>query len=99
MWVSTGNAGTPNACAMTTLAVLWPTPARPSRKSQSGYTSPPSSMIWFAAVHRFLAFDGASPISLMICKIASGPRTDIFSGVSATANRAGVTSLTFLSVV
>ena len=35
MCVSTGNAGTPNACAITTLAVLWPTPASFSSASKS----------------------------------------------------------------
>jgi hypothetical protein len=33
MWVSTGNAGTPNACDMTTEAVLCPTPGSSSNNS------------------------------------------------------------------
>ena len=99
MWVSTANAGTPNACAITTLAVLCPTPASDSRKVQSGITSPPASTIWFAAVHRFFAFVGASPTSRMSSRIRSGSSAAICSGVLATANSAGVTWLTFLSVV
>ena len=99
MWVSIGNAGTPYACDITTLAVLCPTPASDSRKSQSGTSSPPASMIWLAAVHRLRAFVGARPTSRMCARIRSGPSAAIRSGVSASANSAGVTWLTFLSVV
>ena len=41
MWVSTGNAGTPKACTISTEAVLWPTPGRASSASKLGGTSPP----------------------------------------------------------
>ena len=41
MCVSTGNAGTPNAWVITTLAVLWPTPGRASSSSNVRGTSPP----------------------------------------------------------
>ena len=41
MWVSTGNAGTPKAWAMTTPAVLCPTPGRSSNASKEAGTSPP----------------------------------------------------------
>ena len=99
MWVSTGNAGTPNACAITTLAVLWPTPASDSRKSQSGSTSPPASTIWLAAVHMFFALVGARPTSRITLGIAPGRARHLLRRVGATANSAGVTWLTFLSVV
>ena len=99
MWVSTGNAGTPKAWAMTTLAVLWPTPASDSRKSQSGSTSPPASTIWCAIVDRFRALVGARPSSRMWPRISSGDSAAISSGVDAAANSDGVTWFTFLSVV
>src|SRR5208283_2702772 len=41
MWVSTGNAGTPKACAMTTLAVLCPTPGSSSSSANVRGTAPP----------------------------------------------------------
>ena len=94
-----GNVGTPNACAITTLAVLWPTPASDSRKSHSGNTSPPASTIWLAAVQMFAAFVGASPTSRITSRISAGSRAAICCGVDAIANSFGVTSLTFLSVV
>ena len=84
---------------MTTLAVLWPTPAKDSRKSQSGYISPPESMICSAIFLRFFAFVGAKPISLIRDLISSTSSSAIFSGESAISNNAGVTSFTFLSVV
>ena len=40
MCVSTGNAGTPNACAITTLAVLCPTPGNSSNSSNVRGTAP-----------------------------------------------------------
>ena len=60
--------------------------------------SPPASRIWWAIVERFLALVGARPTCLMYPRI-SGGEFGHFSGVFARANRAGVTSLTFLSVV
>ena len=99
MWVSTGNAGSPKAWDITTLAVLWPTPASDSRNVQSSSTSPPASRIWLAASHRFRALVGASPTSRMSSRIRSGPSATISSGVAASANSAGVIWLTFLSVV
>ena len=88
MWVSTGNAGTPNAWAITTLAVLCPTPASDSRNSQSGITSPPASTIWLAAIQMFFALVGASPTSRITPWIASGPSATICSGVDADARTA-----------
>ena len=41
MCVSTGNAGTPNACAITTLAVLCPTPGSSSNSANVRGTAPP----------------------------------------------------------
>ena len=48
---------------------------------------------------RFLALVGARPTSLMNPRISSGGSAAVSSGVLAAANNAGVTSLTFLSVV
>ena len=59
MWVSTANAGTPNAWDITTLAVLCPTPGSDSRNAQSGRTSPPSARMACAMASRCRAFVGA----------------------------------------
>ena len=62
IWVSTGNAGISYHCDITTLAVLWPTPAKLSRNTQSAL-NPPGSIICCAIFFRFFAFVGANPIS------------------------------------
>jgi hypothetical protein len=46
-----------------------------------------------------LALVGASPTSRMMARIRSGSSAAILTGVSAILNKAGVTWLTFLSVV
>ena len=99
MWVSTGNAGTPNACAITTLAVLWPTPGRVSRAARSAGTTPPNSVqSRCARLTRALAFCGARPHERMqSCTWATGSAA-IAAGVRAKANRPGVTWLTRASV-
>ena len=97
--VSTGNAGTPKAWAMTTEAVLWPTPGSSSSSSKVRGTSPACFvMISFARPTSALDFCGASPSCLIRFRTFSTGSAAIFAGVPATANKAGVTSLTFLSV-
>src|SRR6266545_1272194 len=99
MWVSTGKAGTPKACAMTTLAVLCPTPGRASSSSNVRGTSPPwrSTRI---SDSRWMFFDlaGASPHGRMIRSMSRGRRLAIAAGVDARANRSGAVRLTRTSV-
>jgi hypothetical protein len=100
MCVSTGKAGTPKACAISTDAVLWPTPGNASSASKLAGTSPPwRSTSNCAIACRFFAFVGARPISRMYSRITSTGRAAIAAGVGAASKSAGVTSLTFLSVV
>ncbi len=99
MCVSTGNAGTPNACDITTLAVLCPTPGSSSNSSNVRGTCPPCFSInsressWIA-----LAFRGASPQGRTMALISSTVRAAIAAGLSAILKSAGVTRLTRLSV-
>ena len=101
MCVSTGNAGTPNAWAITTLAVLWPTPASASRNSQSARHLAagvddlvrPRFQMFLALVGREpdLADDGEDP--------SRGRARPSAPASSAWRTARGVTWLTFLSVV
>ena len=100
MWVSTGNAGSPNACAITTLAVLWPTPGRRSSASMSRGTFPPCSATSVSASFlTFFAFVGASPQARMHARISSTLSLAIRCGVDARSKSAGVTLFTCASVV
>ena len=83
---------------MTTLAVLCPTPAKLSRKSQSGRI-PPEEINCLAIFFKFFAFVGANPISFIVFLIVSKSSTAISSGTFANLNNLGVTWFTFLSVV
>ena len=99
IWVSTGNEGTPNAWAITTLAVLCPTPGSFSSASWSLGTWPE----WFSTKRRessemALDFLGDKPHGRMILRIWSTGTCCIFSGVSAKANKEGVMRFTRLSV-
>jgi len=92
MWVSTGKEGCPNACAMTTLAVLCPTPASTSSSSNDPGTCPWCfSISMFAVLARLAAFVLASPISLMISWIAVGCSFAMDAASGATLNSLGVT--------
>ena len=99
IWVSTGKDGTPNAWAITTLAVLWPTPGRLSRSSWLSGT-----WLLYLATKIFerseMAWDflGDRPQGLIIFLISSTETHLIFSGVSANSKRAGVIWFTRLSV-
>ena len=85
---------------MTTLAVLWPTPGRASNSSKVRGTWPPWQFDQqFGKVAEIaLAFCGASPQERMIAWISGNRQPRHLFGVSAAANRAGVTWLTRLSV-
>jgi hypothetical protein len=99
MCVSTGNAGIPNACTITTPAVLWPTPGSVSSISRSAGTRPPCSATRrLARAERFLAFCGASPQLRISRSIVATGRRASASGVGARAKSAGVTWLTRTSV-
>jgi hypothetical protein len=99
MWVSTGNDGTPKACAMTTLAVLWPTPGRRSRASRSAGTRPPCSTTSCRDRPEIaFAFCGASPHERIAEWISSTGNRAMASGVRAFAKSPGVTLLTRSSV-
>ena len=98
MCVSTGKAGIPYHCDITTLAVLCPTPAKLSRYFQSERTPPPAISCW-AIFLRFFALVGANPIFLIKFLIVSTSGVAINSGVFAFLNKAGVTLFTILSVV
>ena len=70
MWVSTGKAGTPNAWAITTLAVLWPTPGSASSDSESGRHLAAGVDDLVRRGHRFFALVGARPTSRITSWIA-----------------------------
>ena len=100
MCVSTGNAGSPNACAMTTLAVLWPTPGSSSSAARSRGTSPPCAATSTLAIAcRFFALLPREPAR-------ADERQDLRAPSSSpsrarrvrAANSAGVTRLTRASV-
>src|SRR5690349_18519534 len=99
MCVSTGNAASPNAWDITTLAVLCPTPGRASRSSNVRGTRPPwrstrsSDSPWSA-----FDFAGDSPQGLITSRMAGAPSFAISAGVLARANSFGVVKLTRLSV-
>jgi hypothetical protein len=99
MCVSTGNAGSPNACTRTTLAVLCPTPGSVSSASSSTGTRPPCSLTSrFASDERLRAFCGASPqLRIRRSTLATGRRASA-SGSGARAKSAGVTWFTRTSV-
>lgn len=100
MCVSTGNAGTPKACVISTDAVLCPTPGNASSASRSAGTTPPWRSTTSAAIaRRCFAFVGASPTSRMSAWISATSSAAIAAGVDARAKSAGVTWFTFLSVV
>ena len=82
----------PNACAITTLAVLWPTPGNFSSASRSAGTAP-SWSAKSSSLKRCMAFDfcGDKPQGRMIDLISSTLSWIICSGQSALANNAGVT--------
>ena len=99
MCVSTGNAGTPKTCAMTTEAVLCPTPGNASSSSNVRGTWPP----WRSTSRRdssriAAALRGASPHGRTIASICATGSAAIAAGVAAAAKSAGVTWLTRLSV-
>ena len=98
-WVSTGNAGAPNACAMTTLAVLWPTPGSASSSTKLAGTRPSCRSI-SAIDSPEIAFDfaAASPHGRTSSAISGIARRAIAAGVRARANRTGATRLTRASV-
>src|SRR5947209_7218512 len=99
-WVSTGKAARPNAWLSTTEAVLWPTPGSASRASSVRGTSPPCSAARIAERRlRFFALVSARPMRRISRLISSTGRAARAAGVGARAKRAGVTSLTSLSVV
>ena len=101
MCVSTGNAGSPNACAITTLAVLWPTPGSVLERGEVARhlaaVLGDERRVLIAA--RFFALLGARPQR-------ADERQDLRARVSfaiaaasgARANSAGVTRLTRASV-
>jgi len=100
MWVSTGKAGTSKACAIKTDAVLWPTPGNASSASKLAGTAPPWRATKRRAISlRRLALVGASPTSAMMAWISLTSSAAIAAGVGAASKSAGVTWLTFLSVV
>ena len=99
MCVSTGNAGTPNACAITTDAVLCPTPGNSSSAPKSAGTCPPC----FSTSNRdnpaiATDFCGDNPHGLINSRISSTGTAIIASGVAARANNPGVTKFTRASV-
>ena len=99
IWVSTGNAGWPKACAITTLAVLWPTPGKASSASKSPGTTPPWRSTRIRDSSRmFRALAGASPHDLMIAWMSRAASRAMASGVRARAKRRGVTWFTRTSV-
>ena len=99
MCVSTGNAGTPKACAITTLAVLCPTPGSASNSANVRGTCPPCCATKIRDSSRIAcAFRGASPHGRTIASISATVRRAIAAGLSASLNNAGVTRLTRLSV-
>lgn len=100
MCVSTGKAGMPKACTMTTDAVLWPTPGSASSASKDRGTSPAWRAQRSAAMAcRCLALVGASPTWRISAKMSATANAAICAGVRALRKSAGVTSFTFLSVV
>ena len=99
MWVSTGNAGSPKACAMTTLAVLCPTPGNASSSTKERGTSPPWRSISSCESREMaFAFWGDSPQGRMTSWMRATGTFAMACGVSASAQSLGVTSLTRLSV-
>ena len=99
MWVSTGNAGLPKACAITTLAVLCPTPGSASSSSKVAGTRPPwRSTMSCDSARMFLAFVGESPHERTTRSISFTESLAMASGVRARAKSRGVTSLTRASV-
>ena len=89
----------PNACAITTLAVLCPTPGNASSSVKLAGTAPP----WRSINNRdnsliACAFRGANPQGRTIASISATVRRAIAAGVSANLNNAGVTRFTRLSV-
>jgi len=99
MCVSTGKAGSPKACTLTTLAVLWPTPGSVSSVARSrGTRSPCSSTSARESAAMFLALVGARPQLRIKRWISPGFSFAIAAGVEARAKSAGVTWLTRASV-
>ena len=73
MWVSTGNAGIPYHCDITTLAVLCPTPGRASKLSKLDGTFPSCLVIKiFDKLEIAFDFLGASPHGLMSLETSKG---------------------------
>ena len=99
MWVSTGNAGCPNPCDITTLAVLWPTPGKLSRSLKlSGTFELNLSTIILDRLNIFKDFWGASTQDLIIISIYNEDIFKIFAGVLAFLKSSGVTWFTLSSV-
>jgi len=99
MWVSTGKAGTPKACDITTLAVLCPTPGSASSSSKLLGTRPPcSSTSCCESAWMFFDFAGDSPQGRMMLRISGTRSFAIAAGWSARANSFGVTRFTRSSV-
>ena len=99
MCVSTGKAGTPKACAITTEAVLWPTPGRASNAPKSAGTTPPCrSSTRRDKLDKARAFCGANPNGRMIPRMTSTGSAASDPGSGASAKRRGVTWLTLASV-
>ena len=99
MWVSTGKAGTPKACDITTLAVLCPTPGKASKSSKDSGTWPLclSRIIWLKSKMALL-LNGDNPQGFIISRISSMVNFTISEGLLAFANKEGVIKFTRLSV-
>ena len=97
--MSTGKAGTPKACAITTEAVLCPTPGNSSSSSKVRGTTPPClAMSILPRPTSALDFWGARPSWRISVSTRASVILAILAGVPASAKSAGVISLTFLSV-
>src|SRR5690554_199486 len=99
MCVSTGKAGWPKACDITTEAVLWPTPGSSSKSLKLSGTLPLCFVVNIFD-NPLIAFDllGESPHGRIISLISSTSFSCISQGLSASSKKAGVTWFTLLSV-
>ena len=90
--MSTGKAGCPNPCDITTLAVLCPTPGKLSRDSKFSGTSELNLFtIIFDSFEILEDFWGAKPHDLIIFSIYEVGIFIILSGVFPSLNNPGVT--------
>mmetsp|Transcript_25862 Transcript_25862/g.82289 ORF Transcript_25862/g.82289 Transcript_25862/m.82289 type:complete len:253 (+) Transcript_25862:1757-2515(+) len=96
MCVSTGKAGIPKACDMSTLAVLWPTPGSASSSAKVRGTSPPCRSTRRPAIAtRFLALVGARPTCAAGRGRSEGGRRALWAGWVLGA-RVGVYASSYL---